>query len=170
MISNEIRESLHIICSALNDQGVEYMLIGGIAVGFYGYQRPSGVAKYGIQETKPDLDFWYNPRLKNYYKLLAALKELGKDTSRLENEVFDPHKTYLRIQYPTFKTEFLPQMKGLELFEKCFSRVKHVDFDGYRLSIIGFSDLMKNKEAVGREIDRSDTIELKKIRKGKDPL
>jgi predicted nucleotidyltransferase len=63
-------------------------------------------------------------------------------------------------------------MKGLEPFEKCFSRVKHVDFDGYRLSIIGFADLMKNKEAVGREIDRSDIIELKKIRKskGKDPL
>lgn len=138
------------------------MLIGGISVAFYGYQRPSGVNALGIVETKPDLDFWYNPRIKNYYNLLTALKELGKDTSRLENEVFDPKRTYLRIQHATFKTEFLPQMKGLEEFERCFLRARVVEFDGYRLPIIGFSDLMKNKEAVDREIDRSDIKELRK--------
>jgi len=144
------------------------MLIGGIAVGFYGYQRPSGVPEYGIVETRPDLDFWYNPIVKNYYRLLVALKEMGKDTSRLENEVFDRYKTYLRIQYSTFKTEFLPQMKGLDSFDKCYKRAKIIDFDGYKLSIIGFSDLMKNKEAVNREIDRSDIAELKRIRKSKE--
>lgn len=144
------------------------MLIGGVAVAFYGYQRPSGVPAFGVQETKPDLDFWYNPRVKNFYNILAALREMGKDTSRLEAEVFDSKKTYLKIQHQSFKTEFLPQMVGLASFEKCFLNVKIVALDGYDLPIIGFSDLIRNKEAVNREIDKTDLEVLKKM-EGRDP-
>lgn len=50
MISNEIRQSLQTVCLALNKYKVEYMLIGGIAVAFYGYQRPSGHPAFGFRE------------------------------------------------------------------------------------------------------------------------
>lgn len=164
MIGNEIREALRKTCAALNNHQVEYMVIGGVAVGFYGYQRPSSISYHQIEPT-PDIDFWYNPSIKNYHNLLKALKDLGTDTSRLEQEIFDRDKTYLRIQNPTFKCEFLPRLEGLESFDKCRLHATDVEYDGNRIKIIGYSDLLKNKEAVARDVDKTDIAELRRRNK-----
>jgi hypothetical protein len=41
MITNEIRETLQKVCSVLNKHKVDYLIVGGVAVGFHGYQRLS---------------------------------------------------------------------------------------------------------------------------------
>lgn len=41
---------------------VEYMIVGGTAVSYYGKYRISKTAR-GQEVDKPDLDFWYNPNL-----------------------------------------------------------------------------------------------------------
>ena len=46
---------------ALQDQHVEYILIGGYAINFHGYQRFTG-----------DLDIWLNDNLKNRKHLRKA--------------------------------------------------------------------------------------------------
>ena len=163
MISNEIRESLKEVCETLNKRNVEYLIIGGVAVAFYGYQRLSGAAYPGRPEIKHDIDFWYRPTLGNYHNLVKALKEIGIDTRSLEEIIFDPDKTFLRIPHKTFKTEFLPKMTGLGSFTDSLKNAKEVFLDGNRLLIIGYSDLLKNKEAVGRDIDHRDVEELKYI-------
>lgn len=78
MISNEIRESLQHTCSALNKHGVEYMLIGGIAVGFYGYQRPSGVPEYGMWKQDLISIFGTIQLLKTTIDYLLPLRKWGK--------------------------------------------------------------------------------------------
>ncbi|MFY0654718.1 MAG: hypothetical protein JXQ96_21975 [Cyclobacteriaceae bacterium] len=163
MISNEIRQSLQFLCSNLNEYEVEYMIIGGIAVGFYGYQRVSGSFDLTSPQLSNDVDVWYNPTNSNFINLTRALKKSGIDTTRLENIVFDPTKTYLRIPFGNFKAEFLPQMKGLDSFAGSLSASKNVTLDGNRLNIINLADLIANKEAVNREIDKRDIIELKRI-------
>ena len=114
MISNEIRNVLQKVCAALNDNKVDCILIGGSAVAFYGYQRPSGGLQ-GNLDLKYDVDFWYKPSIANYYNLLKALKRLNVDTSKLEELVFDPKKTFLRIPHDSFRTEFLPQVERARL-------------------------------------------------------
>lgn len=164
MISNEIRNVLQRTCAALNRYEVAYILIGGTAVAYYGYQRPSGVLQ-GNLDMKYDVDFWYQPTVSNYYRLLNALKALGVDTSRLENLVFDPKKTFLRIPHDTFRTEFLPQVKGLDSFERSKKSSKVINLDGNEISIISYKDLIINKKSVDRDIDRTDIEELKKRNK-----
>lgn len=164
MISNEIRSILQRTCAALNRHEVAYILIGGTAVAYYGYQRPSGGLQ-GNLDMKYDVDFWYQPSLSNYYNLLKALKELGIDTSKLENLVFDPKKTFLRIPHDTFRTEFLPQVKGLDSFERSKQSSKIINLDGNEICIISYDDLILNKKAVDRAIDRTDIEELKKRNK-----
>ncbi len=161
MISNEIRNVLQKVCAALNDNKVDCILIGGSAVAFYGYQRPSGGLQ-GNLDLKYDVDFWYKPSIANYYNLLKALKRLNVDTSKLEELVFDPKKTFLRIPHDSFRTEFLPQVKGLDSFDKSKVSAKVIQLDGNEIHIIAYEDLIRNKKAVDREIDRSDIEQLEK--------
>ncbi|MDN5214813.1 nucleotidyltransferase [Fulvivirgaceae bacterium BMA12] len=165
MISNELRSILQKTCAALNKHKVEYILIGGTAVAFYGYQRPSG-GLHGNLDMKYDVDFWYKPTATNYYNLLKALKALDIDTSRLENLIFDPQKTFLRIPHESFRTEFLPQVKGLSSFNKSKQSSKVVNLDGNEISIISYRDLILNKKSIDREVDRSDIEQLEKRNKG----
>jgi len=162
MINNEIRSSLQKTCSALNNNHVEYLLIGGVAVGFYGYQRISGAGFPGRPEIVHDIDFWYKPTVENFTNLVKALDELEIDTTTLKSIVFDSKKTFLRIPFDTFKTEFLPQISGLTSFSECKKSATKIELDGNEILIISLSDLLKNKETVAREIDKQDIEELKK--------
>lgn len=167
MIANEIREYLKLTCEALNKKEVEYMLIGGVAVGFYGYQRISGGYNPDFPELNHDLDFWYNPTTSNYYRIVESLKTIGVDTDKLDDLIFDPQKTYLRIPAKGFKIEFLPQMKGLTSYKSSVKNSRKIVLDGNQILIIGLDDLIINKEAVGREIDKRDVFELTEIKNRK---
>jgi len=57
------------ICQTLHKHGVAFLIVGGVAVGFYGYARPS-MDSSGKESEKPDFDFWYNPTYDNYYRFL----------------------------------------------------------------------------------------------------
>lgn len=162
MINNEIRSSLQKTCSALNKHHVEYLIIGGVAVGFYGYQRISGAGFPGRHEIVHDIDFWYRPTVDNFINLVKALDELEIDTTTLKNIIFDSKKTFLRIPFDTFKTEFLPQISGLSSFSESTKKATKIELDGNEILIISLSDLLKNKETVARDIDKQDIEELKK--------
>lgn len=161
MINNEIRDSLKKVIQALNDEGVEYMIIGGVAVASYGYHRVSGVYNSSLPEVKHDIDFWYNPSLSNFTKLVNALKNLG--IKRLDGIIFD-RQSYLRINHDTFRTEFLPQMTGLSSFDHCFENAKSTKVDGTKVHFISYADLIKNKAQLGRPIDKEDIRQLEQRR------
>jgi hypothetical protein len=59
---NSVTETLVKVCSSLNKNEVEYLVIGGIAVSIQGYPWYTA-----------DIDIWYNPILSNFHKILLAL-------------------------------------------------------------------------------------------------
>ncbi|MFM7485946.1 MAG: hypothetical protein ACKO13_03385 [Cytophagales bacterium] len=161
MISNEVRQSLQLVCSTLNKNNVDYLVVGGTAVAFYGYQRVSGIFLLDKPEIKIDLDFWYNPTNENFVNLLNALSDLEIEVSDLKHMVFDPHKTYLKIPHSSFHMDFLPQMKGLPSFKSCKLKSVKVNLDENDLHIISKEDLLINKSAVSRDIDKKDLDSLR---------
>ena len=84
------------------------------AVNHYGFNRPSGIGQYH-SELKVDLDFWYNPTIDNFQKVVSALDDLEVDTTDLKALVFDKNCTFLKIPHNEFHTDFLPIMEGLDL-------------------------------------------------------
>lgn len=58
----DFRDFIH----ELNAHGVEYMLVGGYAVGIYGYIRAT-----------TDIDFFYRPSPDNVERLIGALSAFG---------------------------------------------------------------------------------------------
>jgi predicted nucleotidyltransferase len=164
MIANEVRESLHKVCSVLNRNKVEYIIVGGVAVGYHGYRRISGISMYK-PEMKTDLDFWYKPTIENFTNLVKALEDLQVKKDSLKKIVFDPKKTFLKIPHSNFHTDFLPTMLRLESFQESKRNATKETLDGNDLYILGYDDLIKNKMAVGRNIDKEDIKELGKLKK-----
>ena len=65
-MENSLVKSVLEICRTLNEHSVEYLIVGGTAVGFYGYYRGSTTTN-GSPLGKHDLDFWYNPNFRLRY-------------------------------------------------------------------------------------------------------
>jgi len=164
MISNEIRDSLNQVCSVLSKYKVDCLLVGGTAVGFYGYQRISGIS-FVKPEVKSDLDFWYNPTIENFQNILKALNELGVDISELDKMVFDPHRTYLKIPMKNFHLDFLPQMIGLPSYVNSRKNARKEIIDNNEILVISLNDLIANKKAIGRGIDNDDLDYLNSLNK-----
>ena len=64
---------------ALNLNGVEYMMVGGVAVNLHGYAR-----------TTDDIDIWIKDTIENRRKLGLALENFGYAKLNLENFQFLP--------------------------------------------------------------------------------
>lgn len=159
----DLVEVLKEICSNLSNQKVEYLIIGGTAVNFYGFQRISGGLSPDINF---DIDIWYNPTTENFYRICKAIQAIGiENAERLESVIFDPKKTFLRLTHDRYRMEFLPHIQGFELreFNGCYSRKKVYDLDNVDIHVISFPDLKFNKQQMSRDVDLRDLIELEKI-------
>ena len=132
----------------LNTHGVEYLLVGGYAVNFYGYPRYTG-----------DIDFFVATHEKNAEKLVQALKEFGFDVPELSVDLFLDASRMTRFGREPVKIEILNSISGIE-FEEAYSNHKLVNIDGIEIPLISLADLRKNKSASGRYKDLDDLENL----------
>ena len=160
------------LCGSLNQHGVEYMIVGGTAVGFYEFTRPSHPSM-DRPEIKTDIDVWYLSSYANRVRIVETLKGLDfnfSENDRHEMNLFsDPNwDDMLFIDQLNFKLDFIPYSKGL-VFETSIKNVKVVELAGVKIPFIGYDDLIKTKSLINRPgIDDKDISELEKIRKRKD--
>jgi predicted nucleotidyltransferase len=136
----DLREFLKL----LNSARVDYLIVGGYAVGYYGYPRATG-----------DLDIWVAVSDKNAGKLVRVLKRFGFAVPNLRPELFLESDRIIRFGEPPLRIEILTALSGVA-FDDCFARRARVTFDGLRVSMIGLEDLKKNKAASGRPKDLDD--------------
>lgn len=163
-LPDEATTALDLLLPTFKRYEVDVIAIGGLAVAYYGHRRISGGPVKG--EIKADLDFWYRPTIENYARLLKALKELDVDVEEIERRVFDPGKSFLKIPYKTFHMDFLPQVVGLESYKDAEKTSSTLIVGGHQVAVLGFDDLLINKRAVGRVIDKEDIAALEQKKKG----
>jgi hypothetical protein len=140
----ELREFLQL----LNENRVEYMLIGGSAVGYHGF--PGSTA---------DMDVRVASNEANAAKVIAALEAFGFARTGMTPELFVGPDTITRMGNPPLRIEILTTISGLEFAEAYAKRIVDV-IDGVPVSVIS-SDLLKiNKRASGRPKDLADLDNL----------
>lgn len=132
----------------LNENNVEYLLIGGYAVGYYGYPRPTG-----------DMDIWIRTEEINAEKTIKALNEFGFFSSELTKELFLKEKQIVRMGIPPFRLEVSNFIDGVE-FDECFAEKENVELDGIEINLISLRHLKINKKASGRHKDLNDLENL----------
>jgi predicted nucleotidyltransferase len=136
---------------ALNNNNVEYILLGGYAVLIYGYSRNTG-----------DMDIWVNCTEENYKRLEGAFAEFGMPMfdmtkeSFLSNNVMDVFK----FGVPPVSIDILTAAKGL-VFEEAYKNIEIRDIEGLSVKLIHINDLLRAKAAVGRAKDIDDIQHLK---------
>jgi predicted nucleotidyltransferase len=132
----------------LADHKVEYILVGGYAVGFYGYVRATA-----------DIDIWIRPEKNNAERLVTALREFGFAMESLYPSMFLKEDNIVRLGEPPFRIELMTAVSGVT-FDECIERAKIEQLDGVDVKIISLEDLKLNKQAAGRHKDLDDLEHL----------
>ena len=74
----------------LNSRGVEYLVVGGYAVGYYGYPRATG-----------DIDIWIAVNEANAEKTAQALRDFGMPEAESTKTLFSEKDKVVRMGMPT---------------------------------------------------------------------
>ncbi len=134
--------------SALEVHGVEYMLVGGIALGVHGH----------VRYTK-DLDIWFRGTEINAQRLIAALRTFGFPDITTSPTAFCKPRSMLVLGKEPNAIELINFADGID-FDACYPRRIVVPLDGVQVAVIGLDDLRTNKRAVGRLQDLADLEHL----------
>lgn len=132
----------------LKENEVEYLLIGGYAIGYHGYPRATN-----------DLDVWVAIDPNNAQKIVTALQQFGFQTPDLTDKLFLQEKSIVRMGVPPMRIEILTTISGVD-FEDCFQARVETILDGVEVNLISLSHLKQNKKASGRYKDLDDLEHL----------
>ena len=133
---------------SLNANRVEYLVVGGYAVGFHGFVRATGV-----------LDVFVRLSPRNAGQLLAAFKDFGCDVPELSARVFMEPGKIVRMGVPPLRLEVMNEISGVS-FDECYGRRVEAKIAGVMVCFIDRESLMLNKQAAGRPKDLADLAAL----------
>jgi len=132
----------------LNSHGVEYLLVGGYAVGYHGYPRATG-----------DMDVWIAISESNAQKAAMVLRDFGMPKEKVSKELFLEKDKVIRMGVPPVRIEVITGASGVG-FAKCYSRREVIEIDEFPVNFISLEDLKVNKRACGRHKDLEDLEHL----------
>ncbi len=133
---------------SLNSNDVEYLLIGGYAVGIYGHIRATN-----------DLDIWVGISAANAARIERALSEFGFVAPGLTSDLFLVRNSVVRMGVPPIRIEILTSVSGVE-FESCYAEREMIQIEEMLVPVISLARLRENKAASGRAKDLADLENL----------
>jgi hypothetical protein len=149
-MGNIFNDDFRDFIAALNDSGVEYLLVGGYAVIIHGYRRTTG-----------DMDIWINPTPQNYKLLVKACNAFGLPILDMTQENF-LHNNALDVftfgRSPV-SIDIMKTVKGCD-FETAYKKSQEFLDDELLVRYIHLDTLLEAKKASGRYKDLDDIEKL----------
>ncbi len=139
----------------LSENQVRYIMVGGFATNFHGYQRYTG-----------DIDIFIEDTLTNRQKIRKAFRELNMgDYESMETIQFVPGWVDFALNNGV-RLDIMTSLKGVNLsFDECLQLAPVAEIDGVMIPFLHIDHLIANKKSVNRSKDQIDVIELEKIKK-----
>ena len=139
---------------------VKFIIVGGHAAIYYGVNRNTGV-----------LDILIEPTIENGQKLIQALSFLELEIPEIKNEEFTQNLV-LSFGLEPDAVDILNFTPGIT-FKETFNNYIRANYSGLSVPMIDIRDLIKNKESMNRQgeksyLDKYDVEVLKKILKKKE--
>ena len=144
MLNQDFKEFIQF----LNDNHVQYLVVGGYAVAIHGHPR----------YTK-DIDIWIETSLDNANNLLQALEQFGFSSLGLQTQDFLTPDQIIQLGYPPNRIDLLTNIDGV-IFEDCYPLRLEIVIDDVVVTFIDLDNLKKNKKASGRLQDLADLENL----------
>ena len=148
MVKRQLPDDFKEFIQCLNLNDVQYLLIGGWAVGIYGHPRA----------TK-DIDFLISIDKQNLENLQKALIAFGAPPVDIER--FREKGYVIRIGSSPVQIDIINEADGINM-DDCYKRKEIINIEGIDTFIISREDLIKNKKASGRSMDIADAEKLEK--------
>lgn len=142
-LPNDFKEFLRL----LRAHGVEYLLIGGWAVGYHGYPR-----------FTDDLDIWIALAPANADRVVKTLSDFGFDVAELSTDLFLKDQI-VRMGIEPVRIEVMTSISGVK-FDECYRERLETTLDGVPVSLINLHHLKISKKASGRLKDLADLENL----------
>lgn len=139
------------LLAAFLEQGVEYAVVGGVAVNAYGYLRATN-----------DLDVFIRPTEENARAAFEALRMLGAPLDGAEPTDLLNDADNLRFGPAEDHVDILASI-GEMPFEQVWRNRVEARVEGLAIPFISKADLIENKRKVGRLRDLADVEELERI-------
>ena len=129
---------------SLNSNGVEYLVVGAVALAHHGFPRYTG-----------DLDVLIRNSAENSVKLESALSDFGFAALGLKAADFVDSYRVIQLGVPPYRIDLLTSITGVTFDEAWPSRVEAV-MGETRVNFIGREALVHNKMMTGRTKDKAD--------------
>ena len=130
---------------------VEYVLVGGFAVNYYGYVR-----------TTQDIDLLVFPKPDNARRVMAALADFGFGSAGISTTLFEHEGSAVHLGAEPNRIDLLTSLKGVRNAD-VFEGAQEIELEGARVRIISLEHLVVSKRASDRARDLADAEELTKI-------
>ncbi len=147
-------ENFDLILSAISNARVEFMIAGGFAVNFHGYNRSTS-----------DMDIWIKPVEKNKLKIFSALRKSGYSVETLHPVLsLDFTKPFsFSVGEEPVDVDIFNHITGVSYAEAEKNKINFKWNNKLDVSFISIRDLMVNKMLTGRTKDKLDVEELQRI-------
>ncbi|MFN3998238.1 hypothetical protein [Algoriphagus sp.] len=151
-MGNIFQEDFRDFLNSLNDQSVEYILVGGFSVIIHGYSRTTG-----------DMDIWVRRTKENYRKITNAFLQFGMPLFDMNEDNFLNHPEWNVFSYgrSPVAIDIMTEVKGLD-FDLAYGKSKIYDDGGLLVRTLHKNDLMDAKSASRRSKDLDDLENLEK--------
>ena len=143
------------ILRALSEHGVDYVLIGGLAVQTHGHVR-----------TTNDADLIPAPNPANLKRLADALRSLearvrnpGEEGMEIDAKML-PKATIWQFVSRDGGIDVMHEVPGGRSYDELSSRALHVQLGDLDIPVVDLDDLIRMKLARGRPVDLADVAAL----------
>lgn len=137
------------LCSLLNANGVDFLIVGGYAVAFHGAPRFTG-----------DLDILIHPTLEQVERTLAALKNFGFPAEQIVAQDVLQQRRILQLGRQPVQIHLMTSISGVDWNSAWDSR-QPGSYGDVPVFFIGRDALVANKRAAGRAKDLADVEALR---------
>ena len=134
----------------LDKHGVEFVLVGGHAVNYYGYVR-----------TTQDIDLLIYPSPENAQSMMAAPNDFGFGDAGIPVSLFETAGSAIHLGNEPNRIDLLTNLKGISN-EQIFKNKKWIQLGSLELNIIDLNDLLQIKRQSSRLKDQADAEEIEK--------
>ena len=146
----ELPQDFKELFELLNANNVRYLMLGGYAVGAYGYPRATN-----------DIDIFVSDDEVNVENLIRCLTQFGFEP--LSHDSLSQPRSVVEMGVEPIKIQLMNFADGID-FEAAFARRNILEIEGIEVSVVSKDDLIRNKKAVGRHKDLADVERLAKLK------
>ncbi len=134
--------------ACLNERRVDFVLVGGYAMGVHGVIRATG-----------DIDFLFRRSKANVRRLCRAMEDFGAPPALIDEAALMSAEIVTQFGRPPYRIDLLNAIDGVS-FAKVWAGAVRVRIQEHAMRVIGLDELRANKAATGRKKDAEDLRKL----------